>query len=314
LTATNSAGISASTSVTIYPRKVNMTVDSAPQGLTVLVDSLPHPTPYTFDTLIGFQHTVEAPTPQTLGGTYAFTSWSDGGARVHGMVVPSTNVSLTATFSPSTGPPPGLVAAYNFDEGSGSSVTDRSGSGNTGSIAGATWSTAGKNGGALSFNGTNALVTIPSAPSLDLTGSLTLEAWIDPSASGGAWRTVVFKERPGGMLYSLYANTDANSPVGQVFLNSAEQNAGGPTVPLNTWTHLAATYDGSALRLYVNGTLAGTLNVSGTLTKSTDPLRIGGNTIWGEYFRGLIDDVRVYNRALSQSEISSDLGTPVAGP
>ncbi len=75
----------------------------------------------------------------------------------------------------------GLVAAYGFDEGTGTVVTDSSGNGNTGTIAGATWTTAGKYGvGALSFNGTTARVTVPDAPSLDLTDALTLEAWVLP--------------------------------------------------------------------------------------------------------------------------------------
>jgi hypothetical protein len=143
---------------------------------------------------------------------------------------------------------------------------------------------------------------------------MTLEAWVNPSAADGVWRTVVFKERPGGMLYSLYANNGAaNLPVGQLFLGNAEQDAVGPaTLPLNTWTHLAATYDGSALRLYVNGSLATTFLVSGALAATTDPLRIGGNSIWGEYFSGLIDDVRVYSRALSANEIGTDMAASVS--
>jgi hypothetical protein len=144
---------------------------------------------------------------------------------------------------------------------------------------------------------------------------MTLEAWVDSTANGGVWRTVVFKEKPGGMLYSLYANNGAaNRPTGQVFLANTEQDTvGTATLPLNTWTHLAATYDGSALRLYVNGALSTTFLVSGTLAPTTNPLRIGGNTIWGEYFRGLIDDVRIYNRALTPTEIGSDMAKPV-GP
>jgi glucose/arabinose dehydrogenase len=317
LTATNASGISASTSVFVYPRKVNMTFTSSPPGLTVVVDSLAHTTPYTVDTLVGFQHTVDAASPQSLSGTsYTFGSWSDGGARTHALVVPSADQSVVATFAASVGPPPGLVAAYSFNEGTGTSVNDASGRANTGSIGSAAWTIAGKNGGALSFNGTDALVTVPASPSLDLTTGMTLEAWVDPTAAGGVWRTVVFKERPGGMLYSLYANNGAaNLPVGQLFLANAEQDAvGGATLPLNTWTHLAATYDGSNLRLYVNGSLATSFLVSGTLAATTDPLRIGGNAIWGEYFSGLIDDVRIYNRALSPSEIGSDMTTPVGGP
>ncbi len=76
---------------------------------------------------------------------------------------------------------PGLVAAYAFDEGSGTTVTDASGNGNNGTITNATWSTSGKYGDALSFNGTNALVTIPNSASLQLSSGMTLEAWVNPS-------------------------------------------------------------------------------------------------------------------------------------
>ena len=80
-------------------------------------------------------------------------------------------------------------------------------------------------------------------------------------------------------------------------------------MPLNTWTHLAATYDGTVLALYVNGVQAATLVVSGPLITSTGALQIGGNAIWGEWFNGLIDEVRVYNRALSATEIQADMDT-----
>jgi len=311
LTATDSSGLSASTSVFVYPQKVNLTLSSSPSGLTVLVDSLPHVTPYTADSLVGFHHTIETPSPQSLGGsTYTFTSWSDGGARTHDIVVPSADQAYLATFA--SGGLGGLVAAYSFNEGSGTTVNDLSGNANNGSASGTTWATAGKYGRALSFNGMNALVTVPDAQSLDLTTGMTLEAWVNPNALGGVWRTVIFKERPGGMLYSLYANNGApNRPLGQLFLGNVEQNAAGPSaVPVNTWTHLATTYNGSALRLYVNGVLGTTFAVSGGLAATTNPLRIGGNSIWGEYFNGLIDDVRVYNRALTAAEIQNDMATP----
>jgi PKD repeat protein len=317
LTATNSYGISSSASVTINPRKVNVTYTSAPAGLTVVVDSLSHTTPYTFDTLVGFHHTLDAPTPQSLGNkNYAFASWSDGGAATHDVVVPSADQTVTATFNAAGGPPPGLVASYGFDEGSGTTTRDASGNGNNGTLANTTWTTAGKHGSALSFNGSSSVVTVPASPSLDLTNGMTLEAWVNPSSMGGSWRTVVFRERPNGMLYALYANNGGpNRPVGQVFLANAEQNAAGTaSVPVNTWTHIAATYDGSAVRFYLNGVQKASFSVSGSLAPSTRPLKIGGNSIWNEWFRGLIDDVRVYKRALTAAEITADMAASASSP
>ena len=87
----------------------------------------------------------------------------------------------------------GLVAAYSFDEGSGTILHDTSGNGNNGTITNATWSTSGKFGDALSFNGTSAVVNIPNSASLGLTTAMTLEAWVDPSAANSGWADVVYK-------------------------------------------------------------------------------------------------------------------------
>src|SRR4051812_5385149 len=90
----------------------------------------------------------------------------------------------------------GPVAAYGFDEASGTTVTDSSSSGNTGVIDGATRVAGGKFGGALSFDGTNDRVRIPDSASLDLTTGMTLEAWVNPRNSTG-WHSVMLKERAG---------------------------------------------------------------------------------------------------------------------
>src|SRR5262249_38051246 len=87
---------------------------------------------------------------------------------------------------------------------------------------------------------------------------------------------------------------------------------GTSVLPLNTWTFLVGTYDGATMKLYVNGALAASRSMTGAVVSSTDPLRIGGD--WShEMFTGLIDNVRVYNRALSATEIQRDMGLRVAG-
>jgi len=80
--------------------------------------------------------------------------------------------------------------------------------------------------------------------------------------------------------------------------------------PTGTWTHLAATYDSATLRIYMNGTQIASTQTSGAITNSSAPLRIGGNAIWGEYFFGIIDEVRVYNRALSAAQLTADMARP----
>ena len=78
------------------------------------------------------------------------------------------------------------------------------------------------------------------------------------------------------------------------------------------WSHLAVTYDGANLRFYVNGTQASTQARTGSIATSTGPLRIGGNASWAsEFLTGRIDEVRVYNRALTAAQIATDMTAPI---
>jgi hypothetical protein len=159
----------------------------------------------------------------------------------------------------------------------------------------------------LTFDGVNDWVTVADSNSLDLTGAMTLEAWVNPSALGSVWRTVILKEQATQLVYGLYASTDTGVPAGNVFTSSdLDIRAPGP-LTANAWTHLATTYDGATLRLYVNGVQAASRALTGTIRTSTQPLRIGGNDIWGEWFAGRIDEVRVYNRALTANQIQADM-------
>ncbi|MDX6401411.1 MAG: hypothetical protein QOF27_2017, partial [Gaiellaceae bacterium] len=239
-------------------------------------------------------------------GTYYYKVTADDNAG--NTSSPSNEVTAVVP----TGPPPGRVAAYGFEEGSGTSTADQSGNNNTGTLSNATWAPTGKFGKALSFNGTSASVTVADANSLDLTNGMTIEGWVNPSTSGG-FRTLIVKERPGDLSYGLYANSDTNRPQSQVAVGGARLLDGTTAVPTGVWTHLAATYDGTTERLYVNGTQVSSLAIAGTILTSTSPLKIGGNSIWGEWFSGLIDEVRVYNRALSAAEIQTDMNTAIGG-
>ena len=208
----------------------------------------------------------------------------------------------------------GLVAAYSFDEGSGTTANDFSGNGNTGTISGATWTTLGKFSNALNFNGLSNWVTVNDSNSLDLSSGMTLEAWVYPTVATGTWSTVLLKEAPPGFNLAYHLEGDpSNLPNSYIMTDlSGLQGATGPTpLALNAWTHMAATYNGSFLTLYVNGAPAANQPVSGSIPPSIGPLRFGGNSIWGEYFAGRLDNIRIYNRPLTQAEIQSDMNTPV---
>jgi len=246
----------------------------------------------------------------TADGPHTLTAVARDSAGNRAQV--SVTVSVLNTV-PTQPPPaqPGLVAAYGFNEGIGVLTFDSSGQANTGTLAGATWTTNGKFGSALSFNGTSAWVTIDDSPSLDLTTGLTIEAWVNPS-SGSGTRTVLMKETASGLAYALYSAVSGQRPVGYVHTRKDNPAVGSAAVPLNTWTHLAFTFDGSTLRLYVNGSLVRTSGInSGSIVTSAGALRIGGNAVFGEYFKGLIDEVRVYNRALTAADIQVDMNAPI---
>ena len=201
--------------------------------------------PFSRTVIVGSSNTVSAPSPQTAGGnTYAFSSWSDGGAPTRSSR-PARRRRTRATFTDALPLPSGLVAVL-LDAGSGATVADATGRGHGGTISGALWSTAGKYGGALSFDGVNDWVTIADADDLDLTSAMTLAAWVRPAALGNRWRTVVFKEGS-PLAYSLYAHDRVSAPVAEVRTGSLVTARGTGPLPLNAWSHLAATYDGAAL-------------------------------------------------------------------
>jgi len=216
---------------------------------------------------------------------------------------PYSNIASATTLSS------GLVAAYSFNEGSGTTVADSSGNANTGTISNATWTTQGKFGNALVFNGTNALVTVNNSASLQLTTGMTLEAWVYPTVTLSGWTDVVYKQVD---IYYLEAESGVGAPAtGGTFAGTPATIYGTSAVPANSWTHLAATYDGAMLRLYVNGVQVSSHAQTGAISSSANPVQIGGDTIYGQYFQGRIDEVRIYNRALSQAEIQTDMNAPL---
>jgi hypothetical protein len=240
------------------------------------------------------------------------TTDQDGKARPAGAAPDAGAFEYgSAAAAPPAAPPPAtpaLVAAYGFNETSGTTFRDASGHGLTGTRMGATTQvTTAKYGRALSFNGTS-YATVADNNRLDVK-AMTIEAWVRPTVIAGHTRTVIYKGRTGGSSYALYAANTDGFVTGGAF-NGADRWAMGPSaLPLATWSHIATTYDGAALRLYVNGKLVRTTATSGPLTAGTGPLTFGGHS--GQWFQGQIDDVRIYDGALSQAAIAKDMTTSI---
>ena len=218
--------------------------------------------------------------------------------------IPPTAVSVSSLV--------GLVAAYDFEGINGLTIADASDNGNLGTIKEAVSITAGHSGSALKFDGVNDWVTVNDSASLDLSTGLTLEAWVYPQSLTGAGKTVILKEKSGGEVYALYAREDANVP-GFYFNDGGYHGVFGlKALTLNQWTHLVGTYDGKYQRFYVNGSQVDAHAQSSLIQQSTGVLRIGGNSLWSEFFKGTIDEVRIYNRALTPEEVSYNMATAVS--
>jgi hypothetical protein len=219
----------------------------------------------------------------------------------------NSNGVVTVSYSSTSG---GLVASYGFEEANGIKVIDASGNRNHGKIRQAT-RTKGRFGKALLFDGVNDWVTVKDSAALDLSGSFTLEAWIKPKSVRRS--SIIFKQAIDGSVYDLYAFQDADLPVssfndgtGYSVISNVNQ------LPTKGWVHLASTFDGTVQKLFVYGVEVSSSSAQkASIAPSNDVLRIGGNSVWGDYFRGVIDEVRIYNRALTSEEIQMDLKTAV---
>jgi hypothetical protein len=223
----------------------------------------------------------------------------------------NTTIPVTFTVAPASTTPEGLIAAYGFEETTGGTSADGSGLGHTGQITGATRTSSGRYGRALTFDGINDWMTVNRTDALDLRTGITMSAWVNPTQVGSVYRTVMGKEMPGGLVYTLYAGDGTGKASGRVYTTSEFGATAAANTQLNTWTFLAATWDRTTLRLFVNGIEVASRPLTGTMRASGGPLRIGGNAIWSEWFAGRIDEVRLYNRALTLPEIQGDMGRAV---
>ncbi len=233
-----------------------------------------------------------------------------------GNLGPYSNVATATTLNA----PSGLVAAYGFNEGGGTTVTDLSGNGITGTIFGAAWTTSGKYGKALAFNGDSSFVDLGNPSALQLTGSMTWSAWVNAAANPVDDGQIVAKsDGPSGWQFKTSPDTGPHT-----FGVAVSGGAGGNTQrysvaprSLNVWYHVAGVYNAAAgtLDIYINGVLNNGVLV-GTIPASQidSPVNANiGRRTGGFYFNGIIDEVRIYDRALSIAEIQTDMNTPVGG-
>ncbi|MBI3597607.1 MAG: PxKF domain-containing protein [Nitrospirae bacterium] len=231
------------------------------------------------------------PTDPTIpvGQTQPFTAtgtFSDG----------STQILIGGIF-----PPSGMVGWWPGD----GNANDLIGSNHGALMNGATFSP-GTVGQAFSFDGLDDFVNVPDAASLDITNQITIEAWIKPTALGGRIVDKITPGGPDGYLLDTYS--------GHLRLIIGPYNLfGTTTLSLDTFMHVAGVYDGSTMKVYVNGALDGSFPLTLPIPTNNLPLRIGIDQYGGSLYNGLIDEVGIYNRALDASEIQAIYNAGSAG-
>jgi hypothetical protein len=227
------------------------------------------------------------------------------------------NSTLVSVNVQNTGPnlTGGLIGYWRFDETSGQTAGEASGAGNIGNYLNGAVTTVGRLNRALYLDGIDDYVRVPSSNALETNRTaLSFATWVNVS-SNDTWQAVFRKvieegshtfpysaydlivENSSGVLRARMAISRDDDVRATVYTTSA--------LNYGSWYHVAGVFDGSSLRIYLNGSMEASKSFSGLIRESSAPLLIGRNGGGGDSFKGMIDDLRIYGRALSASEIQS---------
>lgn len=248
--------------------------------------------------------------PYSLIGTTAALSFTDSTAvngTTYYYVVSGTNVvgegldSVQATATPNT-----VFAHWKFNETSGTTAVDIIGAKNGSLVGGASW-TSGKFGNSVLLNGTDGYVSLPTSFVSSLSGNFSIATWVYVNANS-TWARL-FDFGTGTTAYMFLAPVSGGGTTRYAITTSGgggEQQINGPALSAGAWHHVTVTLSGTTGTLYVDGAPVGT-NSSMTLKPSnlgsTTLNYIGKSQYNDPYFKGRVDDFRIYNRALTGSEI-----------
>jgi Concanavalin A-like lectin/glucanases superfamily len=211
----------------------------------------------------------------------------------------------------------GLVGHWKLTETSGTTAIDSTlnvsnGTYTNGVSLGTSTNVPGYNVKAAVFDGTNDYVAVPNESLYDITGSLSVAAWIKVTSFTSAWQAIVTK---GDSAWRISRSNSTN------FVHFAWGSALSPkyidgvtNVSDGKWHHVCGVYDGSTLKLYVDGQLDASAAASGAVTTNDYAVQIGQNAEQsGRNWNGAVYDARVYNRAITAEEVSQLYGTGFAG-
>jgi len=208
----------------------------------------------------------------------------------------------------------GLVAYYRMNENTG--TTTASASTNTSGLAGTlvgtpawTASPVQFKGNALAFDGVDDVVTVPYNAALDISTAITLEAWVYATKSTGI-QNVISKSNNVANTGYIFPRTDdgwANAVL-YLFIGGGWRNVSAAYPSMNAWHHLAATYDGATMKLYIDGILKNSVAQTGLIATNTNALALGTQPGFStEYFGGYADEIRVWNVARTQTQLQAGM-------
>ncbi|HEV7453908.1 MAG TPA: Ig-like domain-containing protein, partial [Candidatus Saccharimonadales bacterium] len=270
---------------------------------------------YYGSTLIGAggsapQYNLAWNTLSISNGTYQLTAVATNTAGIS-----ATSAPVSVTVNNQVASVPGLLAAYGFNT-TGTATLDSSSLGNTltcGTVC-PTFTASGHSGGAYDFGGSNNYAIVPNASRFNLTSGMTVEFWMKEASWSKTWENIIAK---GSNTYSVgrYGSNNLADFSTSGLLNGTLTSWDNKSVsnPANgAWHHVAVTWDGNNKKIYVDGVLELTYAWNRALQTNTQNLTLGGNaqSMVSEY-GGQLDDVRIYSRALTAAEITTDKNTPV---
>jgi len=197
-----------------------------------------------------------------------------------------------------------LVGYWQFDEGSGTVAYDSSGYGNDGTLNGTPGWVAGQLGGALDFDGSTDFVDIPHSDSLSITEQITISAWTNMRSNASGEMAIVSKGgwAANNLPYEL-TETAGDVIFWQFYDNEGRDTCSPDSPAVSEWHHIAATYDGSIFKCYIDGELGDEWEYAGTMPENTLSVMIGRRSTGGTFYNGMIDEVAIFNQALTEDEI-----------
>ena len=197
-----------------------------------------------------------------------------------------------------------LVGYWKFDEGTGTTAVDSSGYANDGTLNGPPEWAVGQLGEALDFDGSSDYVEVPHNPSLSITEAITIAAWTYMSTGASGEMAIVSKGGWAANNLPYELTMEAGSIIYWQFYDDAGRDTCSPdSPPVDEWHHITGTYDGTLFKCYIDGELADEWAYTGTMPENELSVMIGRRTTGGCQFNGLIDEVMIYNHALSDDQV-----------